>query len=75
MIEPLFGVSAIPGDVASGIGAAILAAGTAMWRRITVLSDQNRTDNAAHNFATSQMYELALAKKDAELDYLRKKAL
>ena len=72
MFEPTL-VSQVPGDIASGIGAAVAAAGTAMWRRITVLSDQNRLDNAAHSEATAAMYEAAIAKKDAELDFLRKK--
>ena len=73
MIETLVLVSAVPGDVASGIGGVVVLAGGAMWRRIIALEQQSRIDNQAHWESTAEMYHAAMQKTQSELDYYRKK--
>jgi len=72
-IEPLFAVAALPGEYAGGIGVTLGGAIATLWRRVVALETQRRLDEQAHFESTGKMYEAAIAKKDAELDYLRKK--
>lgn len=74
-IEPLFCVSAVPGDVASAIGGAVGAGAYAMWRRITFLTDQSRLDQIAHTEAVMEALEARhrreLAARESQIERLK----
>ena len=56
--EPLFMLSAVPGDVASAVGSVGIAAVLGLWRRLAVVTDRGHNDKTESLLA---MQDLGLA--------------